>query len=35
MQYEARKVNKQEDWFKTYRAWLVKSEDKGAQGCTL
>jgi hypothetical protein len=29
-QYEARKVNKQEDWFKTYRAWLVKSEDKGA-----
>jgi hypothetical protein len=29
-QYEARKTNKQEEWFKTYRAWLVKSNDKGA-----
>lgn len=29
-QYEARKTKMLEEWFKTYRAWLVKSDDKGA-----
>ena len=32
--YEARKIKNQEEWFKTYRAWLAKSKENGAH-CKL
>ena len=34
-QYVARKINKQDEWFKSFRAWLAKSNDEKGAHCKV